>query len=74
LDIDDPLRAMDDPQYSHARRLLLLRTIVAALGERTAPPWWRTRFLTDVGLCNCADLSPNRCLGGNQVGIGGGSR
>src|SRR5262245_40492838 len=32
------------------REILLLRTIVAMLGERTTPPWWRTQFLTDVGL------------------------
>jgi hypothetical protein len=32
------------------RDLILLRAIVAALGERVAPPWWRTQFLTDVGL------------------------
>lgn len=30
--------------------LLQLRTIVAVLGERVTPPWWRTQFLTDVGL------------------------
>jgi hypothetical protein len=30
--------------------LLRLRTVVAALGERTTPQWWRTQFLTDVGL------------------------
>lgn len=32
------------------REILLIRTIVAALGERTTPPWWRTQFLTNVGL------------------------
>jgi hypothetical protein len=32
------------------RQLLFLRTIVAALGERTTPPRWRTQFLTDFGL------------------------
>jgi hypothetical protein len=32
------------------REILLLRTTVAILGERTTPPWWRTQFLTDVGL------------------------
>lgn len=31
------------------RVILLVRTLVAALGERTAPPWWRTQFLTEVG-------------------------
>lgn len=30
--------------------LLRLRTVVAALGERSTPQWWRTQFLTDVGL------------------------
>ena len=35
---------------SQIREILLLRTIVAMLGERTTPPWWRTQFLTDVGL------------------------
>jgi hypothetical protein len=24
--------------------------VVAALGERTTPPWWRTQFLKEVGL------------------------
>lgn len=30
--------------------LLLLRALVATLGERADPPWWRTQFLTDAGL------------------------
>jgi hypothetical protein len=30
--------------------LLELRTLVAVLGERATPQWWRTQFLTDVGL------------------------
>jgi hypothetical protein len=30
--------------------LTTLRAIVAALGERATPPWWRTQFLTDAGL------------------------
>jgi hypothetical protein len=39
------------PASSEAvRRLVLLRTLVAALGERANPPWWRTQFLTDVGI------------------------
>jgi len=39
------------PASSEAvRRLVLLRTLVAALGERATPPWWRTQFLTYVGL------------------------
>lgn len=33
-----------------ARKILLLRTVVAALGERANPQWWRTQFLTDVNL------------------------
>src|SRR5262249_16235743 len=32
------------------RRILRLRILVAALGERTTPQWWRTQFLKDVGL------------------------
>jgi hypothetical protein len=32
------------------REILSLRTIVSMLGERTTPPWWRTQFLTEVGL------------------------
>jgi hypothetical protein len=30
--------------------ILLLRTLVATLGERMTPPWWRTQFLTEVGM------------------------
>jgi hypothetical protein len=33
-----------------ARKILLARTIVAALGERMAPQRWRAQFLSDVGL------------------------
>jgi hypothetical protein len=32
------------------RRILRLRILVATLGERTSPPWWRTQFLKEVGL------------------------
>ena len=32
------------------RDLLLVRLIVATLGERSSPPWWKTQFLTDVGM------------------------
>lgn len=42
----------------HVRQLLLLRTIVAALGERVTPPWWRTQFLTDFGLRTVARIFP----------------
>jgi len=42
----------------HARQYLLLRTIIAALGERVTPPWWKTQFLTDVGLRTVARVFP----------------
>lgn len=38
--------------------LLLLRTFVAALGERVTPQWWRTQFLTDIGLRTLARVFP----------------
>src|SRR6266566_8935669 len=40
------------------RQLVFLRTIVAALGERTTPPRWRTQFLTDFGLRALARVFP----------------
>jgi hypothetical protein len=40
------------------RNILHLRTLVAILGERTTPPWWRTQFLTDVGLRALARVFP----------------
>jgi hypothetical protein len=39
-------------------KLALLRALVATLGERTTPPWWRTQFLTDVGLRALARVFP----------------
>ena len=42
----------------HIRQYLLLRTIIAALGERVTPPWWRTQFLTDFGLRTIARVFP----------------
>jgi len=43
------MSSLTETQYLQ-QQLLLLRTIVAALGERVTPPWWRTQFLTEVGL------------------------
>jgi hypothetical protein len=43
---------------SQIRKVLLLRTIVGILGERTTPPWWRTQFLTDVGIRALARVFP----------------
>lgn len=40
------------------RALFLLRVVVAAIGERTSPPWWRTQFLTDVGLRTMTRIFP----------------
>ena len=40
------------------RNILLLRTLVATLGERTSPPWWRTQFLTDFGLRTLTRVFP----------------
>jgi len=35
------------PNYVRIRDL---RAVVAAIGERTDPPWWHTNMLTDLGL------------------------
>jgi len=40
------------------RELLLLRTFVAVLGERATPAWWRTQFLTEVGLRSMTRVFP----------------
>jgi hypothetical protein len=53
----------EKPELNQAiRRLLLLRTIVAALGERATPPWWRTQFLTDVGLRTIGRVFPRTSI------------
>ena len=44
--------------------LLLLRAVVAALGERSDPPWWKTQFLTRVGLRNMERLLPRTAARG----------
>ena len=40
------------------RRLALVRALVAGLGERLTPPWWRSQFLTDVGLRGTSKIFP----------------
>jgi hypothetical protein len=75
---------------SHAQivAILELRTIVAALGERSTPPWWRTQFLKDVGLRGLSRVFPrtasSAALGSvliaaredhdKRIGIGSGGR
>jgi hypothetical protein len=41
-----------------SKELALLRAVVAALGERASPPWWRTQFLTDAGLRAVSRIFP----------------
>jgi hypothetical protein len=39
--------------YDHDELLdyiLVLRTLVLALGEISNPPWWRTKFMSNVGI------------------------
>jgi hypothetical protein len=43
-------------------KLVFLRTLVAALGERTASPWWRTQFLTEVGLRAMGKVFPRTAM------------
>jgi len=47
---------------SNLQTLLFLRAVVAALGERATPPWWRTTMLTDVGLRICGRVFPRTAL------------
>jgi hypothetical protein len=65
--------------------LVTMRAIVAAIGERAAPPWWRTQFLTEAGLRSMRRIFPRTALGGavacvtevarsehdSRVGVGG---
>lgn len=53
------------------RDLLFLRLIVAALGERSTPPWWKTQFLTDVGMRSMVRIFPRTALSAalNSVSI-----
>src|SRR5438128_9303831 len=53
------------------REILLLRLIVATLGERATPPWWKTQFLTDVGMRSMARIFPRTALSAalNSVSI-----
>ena len=44
------------------RWLVRVRIVVAALGEGASPPWWRTQFLTDVGLRTARRVFPRTAL------------
>ena len=43
-------------------RIRDLRAVVAAIGERTDPPWWHTNVLTDVGLRVACHVFPRTAL------------
>lgn len=45
-----------------AHQLLNLRTIIAALGEISPSPWWRTQFLSDAGLRATCRIFPRTAL------------
>src|SRR5580704_861343 len=54
-----------------AHELYSLRVVIAAIGERTNPPWWRTQFLTEVGLRTITRIFPRT---GVQSGIDSASK
>lgn len=54
---------MEDARAGDALdRLTLLRCVVAALGERAKPAWWRTQFLTPAGLSATEMILPRTAL------------
>lgn len=55
-------RVSDSDSARAIERLAVLRAIVAALGERATPPWWRTQFLTEVGLRTVARIVPRTAV------------
>jgi hypothetical protein len=57
---DDDMNGVES--LSGVQQLALLRAIVAALGERATPPWWRTQFLTEVGLRTVARIVPRTAV------------
>jgi hypothetical protein len=74
-----------DVPIESVRRLAGLRLVTAATGERVAPPWWRTQFLTEAGLRSTRRIFPRTALGSalacvteaaraehdSRIGIGG---
>ena len=47
------------PNYVRIRDL---RAVIAAIGERTDPPWWHTNMLTEVGLKVAGRVFPRTAL------------
>jgi hypothetical protein len=50
------------PSPDIVREIALLRLIIAALGERATPPWWKTQFLTEVGMRSMNRIFPRTAL------------
>ena len=55
-------RSTSIAEGQRVQEYLLLRTVVAALGERSTPPWWRTQFLTDFGFRTVARVFPRTAV------------
>jgi hypothetical protein len=53
----------DASELTPLLQIAVLRVIVAALGERVTPPWWRTQFLTDFGFRTVARAFPRTSVG-----------
>lgn len=57
--------SMVDARWSSpetTNRFMLLRALIAALGERAEPSWWRTQFLTNAGLRAAARVFPRTAV------------
>lgn len=51
---------MDNEFSLHS--FLILKILVASLGELSSPPWWRTQFLTDAGFRATSRIFPRTAV------------
>ena len=57
-----PPPGADRLAHKHIEEITRLRVLVAALGESSSPPWWKTTFLSDAGLRLTGRIFPRSYL------------